>query len=406
MANVVTIAEHRIAAVDGRPFFPLAARHMPVGGDYRALEEAGFNAVRWTPFGVDQLEARDIEPPADLGGLLFYAYVYNRGDLAIDVESRRSELTRLIQSVREHPNLLAYEQRNEPAGKYRDPATPQSTAEGMLAGSRVIRDLDPHHPICVGYSCGNLASTLRRYNPAVDVVGCNPYVVMPPGIRQFVGLRSDGKYVDSADQTLSSVGLHTDKMMRVAERRAVWMQVQGASNENWYNADHTPESRNLGRYEYLRDNPNRWQMRFMAWQAVIRGATGLTWMLYGLPVDSRGWNEVSSVVREMRQLHDVLASPPWPGHLEVEYAELGFSDWSGVQSLVKLHHGRPYIFAANSQFDPMIATFSNLPEGVGEELDVIGESRRVQVASGSFTDRFQPYEVHIYQPCAHREMAR
>jgi hypothetical protein len=400
MANPVTIDEHRIARVASRGFFPIAARHVPIGADSHILAQAGFNAVRWTPFGVDMFEGRDIEPPRDLGPLKFYAYVFNRGDLATDAQKRQKELVRLVESVRDHPNLLAYEQRNEPAGTFRNPSAPQSTPEGLIAGSRIIRELDPHHPICVGYSCGNLVSTLKRYNPAVDIVGCNPYVVLPPHVRQFIGLRPDGRYVDSADQTLSAVGLHTDKMMRVADGRPVWMQIQGASNENWHNADHTPEQRGQGLYEYQRLNPNRWQMRFMAWQAIVCGATGLTWMLHGLSVDDAGWQDVIAVVRELRALHDVLASPSWPGRLQIKYEELGFSDWSGIQMSVKLHDGVPFILAVNSQFDPMIASVSNLPPEVGDKLQVIGEQRTIEMQNGAFRDRFQPYEVHLYAPAS------
>jgi hypothetical protein len=240
-------------------------------------------------------------------------------------------------------------------------------------------------------------ATLRRYNPAVDIVGCNPYVVLSPGTRQFIGLRSDGKYVDSPDQTLSAVGLHTKKMMRVADGRAIWMQVQGAANENWYSELHTPENAGLGVYEYQRLYPNRWQMRFMAWDAIIRGATGLTWMLYGLPVDSPAWGEVAAVVRELRTLEDALVSPTWQGPLQIDYDELGFSDWDGVQTLVKQRGEETCIFAANTQFDPMVGTFSGIPGNLGTELEVIGESRRVSVNGGKFKDRFQPYEVHLYK---------
>jgi hypothetical protein len=406
MSRLVAINSERVTEIDGQLFFPIAARHMPVGANFQILAEAGFNAVRWTPFGVDKAEGHSLTPPDDLGKLLFYAYVFDRGDLAVNAQQRERELTRLVEAVREHPNLLAYEQRNEPAGMYRNPSIPQSTAAGLIAGSRIIRRLDPNHPICIGYSCGNLVATLRRYNPAVDIIGCNPYVVLPPGARQFVGLRSDGKYVDSPDQTLSAVGLHTEKMMRVAEGRAIWMQVQGASNENWYSELHTPENAGLGLYEYQRLYPNRWQMRFMAWDAIIRGATGLTWMLYGLPVDSLAWSEVVAVVRELRSLEDALVSSTWQGRLQIDYEELGFSDWDGVQTLVKQRGNETYIFAANTQFDPMIGTFSGLPGNLGTELEVVGETRRLPVDGEKFKDRFQPYEVHLYKTVSPRDKSR
>ena len=84
-----------------------------------------------------------------------------------------------------------------------------------------MRRLDPNHPIRLGHMAANLVATLRGYNDAADIVGCNPYPVQPPGLRMTV--RRDGKYVDSPNQTISSVGDYTSKMMRVGQGRPVWM---------------------------------------------------------------------------------------------------------------------------------------------------------------------------------------
>lgn len=175
--SAVTINKHRILQVKGRPFFPIAARHIPIGATPALLKEVGFNAVRWTPFGMDTLEEDSWTIPHDLDGLSFYAYLYNRGDLSSDVERRRRELTRLVDAIKDHPNLLCYEQRNEPAYSHKNYAKAQSPPEGLIAGSNVIRSLDPNHPIRVGHMCCNLVATLRKYNPAVDIVGCNPSLV-------------------------------------------------------------------------------------------------------------------------------------------------------------------------------------------------------------------------------------
>ena len=397
MSTRVAIGRDRIIHVDNRPFFPIAARHVPVGATLDMLRDVGFNCMRWTPFGMDKHEPDSFEVPDDFGGLMVYPYVYNRGDLSADVEGRRRDLTSLVRAVRDHPAMLCYEQRNEPAYTYRDSARPQSPPEGLIAGSRVIRELDSDHPIRVGHLVCNLVATLRRYNEAVDIVGCNPYVVQAPGMRPFVGTRPDGLLVDCQDQTLSAVGELTSKMMRVAEGRPVWMQIQGMANENWFNPDHTPEHRGSCPYEHHRLYPSRWQMRFMAFNAVIRGATGLSFALIHMPVDVPAWREVCEVVGELNGLHDVLASPVWAGSLRVEYTELGFSDWTGVETLVKLHAGRPWMLAANTQFDPMKATFSNLPEATGGSVHVVGEDREVTVADGRLTDSFRPYEVHVYR---------
>jgi len=393
----VIIDEHRILQVNSKPFFPIGARHFPLGASLADLRLAGFNAFRWTPFGVDR--AAQLAPLSDdLAGLYFYPYVFTNGDFSCDAEERREALANLILRIRNHPALLCYEQRNEPAYTHRSHAIPQSPARGLIAGSRVIRELDPDHPIRVGHMICNLVATLQQYNDAVDIVGCNPYVVSPPGLRAHVGSRADGKPTDSPNQTLSAVGDLTSKMMQVAQGRMVWMQLQGSANENWYNEDYTPESRGHGAYEFQKLYPSYWQLRFMAFHAVVRGATALEWMLHGLEVGSNAWRDVCRLIGELNRIHDVLCSPPWPEKLAVTYNELGFSDWTGVETLVRIHEGKPWIIAVNSQFDPMDATLSHVPTDLGTTVDVAFEHRRIAVSNGSIRDWFQPYDVHIYAP--------
>ncbi|MAE64224.1 MAG: hypothetical protein CMJ18_08100 [Phycisphaeraceae bacterium] len=398
MPKHVELRRDHVCLADGRPVFPIIARHMPIGADEAMLRDVGFNAIRWTPFGMDACEQDAPPVPEDFGGLMFATYVFNRAELSGPDDPRARELTAIVEAVRNHPDLLCYEQRNEPAYTHREPARAQASPEGMARGSALIRSLDPSHPIRVGHMCCNLVSTLRRYNAAVDVVGCNPYMVMAPGMRSFVGTRADGLLADCPDQTIAAVGRYTQKMTRVAEGRPVWMQVQGAANENWFSPEHTPENRDLGLYEHHRLYPSLWQMRFMAFDAIINGATGLEWMLYRIPIDASAWLDVRRVIGELAGLHDVLAAPCRNEPLEVSYTEFGFSDWDGVQTIVKQHDGQPWIFAANSQFDPMIATFDNLPDGLGGKVRVRGEDREVAIENGTLTDRFQPYEVHVYGP--------
>ena len=174
------------------------------------------------------------------------------------------------------------------------------------------------------------------------------------------------------------------------------MQLQALANEDWYNEAHTPEYRGAGIYEHHRLFPTRWQMRFMAFNAIVRGATAIEWAPLRVPVGGSNWEDICRVIGELRSLHDVLCAPVWPGTITVDYVELGFSDWTGVEALVKLHDDRPWIVAVNTQFDPMEATFTNLPDGIGDALEVMGEGRQVTVRAESFSDRFRPYEVHIY----------
>lgn len=394
---MVTIGPGRILQVDGKPFFPIAARHMPEGADYESLRSAGFNAVRWTPFGMDGFPANEGAPP-DFGGLYFYPYLFTNADLSSEIEQRRRAVRALVEQVRDRVDLLCYEQRNEPAYSPDSHSVARSTPEGLTAGSNYVRELDPLHPIRIGHMNCNLRSTLRRYNSAADIVGCNPYVVTDPTMRYFVGCRLDKFIVDSPNQTLSAVGDFTTKMMQVAEGRSVWMQIQGAANENWYSEAHTPANSGLGLYPHHQRYPTCWEMRFMAFQAIVRGATALEWMLIRLPFGSNAWRDVSAVVGELARLHDVLATPDSEHQMDIEYRELGFSDFTGIEYLLKAGDEGHALIAVNTQFDPSEPTFSNLPDTFRDKLEVVGENREIEVRNRRFTDRFQPYAVHVYRP--------
>ena len=393
MSSKVEIGSDRILRVGGRRFFPIGARHMPTGADPGVLKDTGFNCMRWVAFQMDTLRKSEERLLEHLDGIMFYPYIFDRGDFSRNRMTNERELADLVGRVRDNSGLLCYEQMNEPAcilsETQKDPKCPKASPEGMIEASNLIHRLDPAHPIRLGHMTGNLVSTLRRYNDAADIVGCNPYPVVHPEMRPTV--RADNKYVDSADQTISCVGEYTSKMMRVGQGKPVWMQLQAHANEYWFKQSSIP-------YRHHTVYPSRWQMRFMAYHAIVRGATAFEWSMYHLSVDDPAWREVCEVIGELNRLHDVMASPSWFGSLQIEYTELGFSDWSGVETLVKTHGTEAWILAVNSQFDPMEATFSQLPDAVGDSVSVFGENRRLPVVGGRFTDFFEPYEVHVYGP--------
>lgn len=396
MGTRVTIGSDRTLRLNGRRFFPVGARHMPYGADFAALRDAGFNCLRWPVAGMDhnRLSGWSL-PPADMEGLLVNPYLFACAEIAGEATAKRAELQALIGELRDHPALLCYEQRNEPSWHWGDFARPKSSPEALAAGSAIIREADPRHPIRIGHGSCNLTSTLRKYNAAADIVGCNPYPLNAPASRINCATRFDGRSVDSPNQTLSSVGEYTTRMMRAGEGRPVWMQLQAMPNENWHSGHYTPGLRDQGYYESDRLYPTRWQMRFMAYNAIVRGATALEWALFGIRTDTSHWLNVRAVIGELSALGDVLAAPTWAGKLQAEYEELGFGDWSGVETLVKRHDGKLWILAVNTQFDPAQAVLSGLPDGL-RSLRVCGEDRTVPVSSGAFADRFQPYEAHVY----------
>ena len=75
-------------------------------------------------------------------------------------------------------------------------------------------------------------------------------------------------------------------------------------------------------------------MRFMAFHAIVRGATGLEWMLVRHPVNSPSFLDVRRVIGELGALHDLLASPTLAHEFDITYRELGFSDFDYVEMVM------------------------------------------------------------------------
>ncbi|MBQ9502011.1 MAG: hypothetical protein IJU70_07645, partial [Lentisphaeria bacterium] len=116
---------------------------------------------------------------------------------------------------------------------------------------------------------GNPRSTfdvVRRYALAADVTGADIYPV-PEG-------RST--HNDLPDQTLACVGDYTDLVRKMVwDARPVWMVLQAMS---W--REERLEAPNA---EWPR--PTKEQLRFMVWNAVTHGATGICWYGHGAWTD-------------------------------------------------------------------------------------------------------------------------
>ena len=394
MPKVVQLDENRIAHVDGRPFFLIGARHMPEGGTPAMLAEAGFNAYRRLAFGTETSGGEPLPDP-DLG-IHFWSYIYDRAAFGRSSDYR-GQLDEHVRQVRDHPAMLCYENFNEVAMLWRSD-TPKAEPDELDEGMRLLRELDPDHPVWLAHSCERTVDTLARYNDSMDIVGCNPYPIIPQGLRQHVGIRADGRIVDCPDQTIHAVGHYTKKMMRVGGgKMPVWMLIQALANENWFNPQYSPEFAGQGIDESKILYPTYEEMRFMAYDAIICGATGLALSMHGTPTDGKEWQDVKRLVAELRGLHDALASPPADVEVEIAHADLGFTIWDGVEMLARRKGDKVYLFTANTAFDPARVTMrlSNVPSNCTAVVEA--EGREAAVENGLLIDAFEPYAVHVYR---------
>lgn len=148
--------------------------------------------------------------------------------------------------------------------------------------------------------------------------------------------------------------------------------------------------------------PTPHEVRCEVWMALIHGSQGLIYFVHewqptfneaGLLADAEMLEAVTRINRRIEQLALVLNSPTIPDGVRVvsEPAEVPLA------VMMKRHESKTYVFAVAMRGQAASAEFriENLP-GV-RTVTVLDEDRTIQSSDGVFTDRFEPYDVHLYE---------
>jgi hypothetical protein len=134
-----------------------------------------------------------------------------------------------------------------------------------------------------------------------------------------------------------------------------------------------------------------------AWLAVAGGANGIGWFTAAWPagglwqrwaVDAAMVSQVASTDARLHALATVLAAP---------WSAVAFAEAAGVAASSRLYGGERYVIAVNSTASPVTVPL-RVPGLARRSLTVLDENRVVRTtATGSFRDRFAPYQVHVYR---------
>jgi hypothetical protein len=142
--------------------------------------------------------------------------------------------------------------------------------------------------------------------------------------------------------------------------------------------------------------PTYGQSRFMAFNAIAHGATGiLYWGTNYTPKDSPFIDDLNKVTKELAEMQPILSSPTIPISLDIKYHELMYSVDTGIELLAKRVNGKTYLITVNSDKNPVKVTFSGLNKY--KKISVLNEKRKIDFLEGNFTDYYEPFGVHIYE---------
>jgi hypothetical protein len=348
---------------------------------YGEMAEAGFNLVRaGNPEQMDQAQAAGIMVWTSVG--------------ALDLEKREeseAKLTARVNAIKDHPALAVIETVDEPAWtwlKKEARIKPEVFAETYP----VIKGLAPGKLLYMNQGPTNLVSTLKAYNTGTDIVACDIYPVNPGGLHSMFALFPDGYQGDLNNSHISQVGDYVDKMRKVTgPKRPLFMVLQAFAWETLLSETDVIQQR-----EEKILYPSYKQSRFMAFQALIKGANGIVYWGSGyMPQPSQAWSDIKRVTGEVSSLADVIVSPDPGIVVETTYHEMGHSVDDGVQLIVRDHGGYRYIFTCNADKNKCKATLAGFGEWT--RCVVLNEDRELPITGNVITDEWRRFGVHIYR---------
>jgi len=366
--------------INGQRTFIIGTYHLPKSEKpYQELAQAGFNYVRIAAKKETLDEAHN-------NGLM--TWISTGSIRENDEEEDQKRFKELLAKFRTHPSLLCWEIEDEPAYTWKS-AQARIEPHQLIKTYQLIKQEDPLHLVYTNHAPVNLISTMQQYNPGTDIIACDIYPVIPHGIRITYALNPDGLQGDLLNPYLSQVGEYTDKMHAVSQRRKpVWMVLQGFAWEMLRKID----DRDPAMIRY----PTYDETRFMAYNAIIHGATGIVyWGTAYTPQPSNFWSDLKKVTAELSESKYLLEAPRLDWQIQKVYHEMGHSIDAGVEILVKNIHDKTYMITANADKNLVKVSFKVI--GNSSKAKVLNEDRVIEVQDNTLTDTYRPFDVHVYE---------
>ncbi len=271
------------------------------------------------------------------------------------------------------------------------PAEADKLTEATARGCRLVRQVDPKHIIWQNHAPRNSVERLRKYNQAVDAVGCDIY---PVPFNYGVG------HSDLKDTNLSSVGAYTDRMRQAAPGKSIWMVLQGFGWRDLSESGKTDPDPSKGR------RPNLGETRFMAYDAIVHGANAiLYWGTHYIEEDNTLWRDLMKVGRELRALEPAILGQP-PKRMPTVTADetYGSIDGQGPRLMLRKTQDQWVLLAVNEHSQGISFAISNLPDELeGRTLCRLYSDEAHIVRQRTLRDGIRGFGVHIYATSRHFE---
>jgi hypothetical protein len=146
--------------------------------------------------------------------------------------------------------------------------------------------------------------------------------------------------------------------------------------------------------------PTPHEVRCEAWMSLIHGSKGLIFFVHqfkptfreaALLDDAEMVRAVTALNRQITELAPVLNAP------DAAATAVSANASVPVATLSKRLNGVAYLFSVAMRGASTTATFT-FKDVIGDsKVEVIGENRTLSSKNGSYQDRFEPWDVHLYR---------
>jgi hypothetical protein len=144
------------------------------------------------------------------------------------------------------------------------------------------------------------------------------------------------------------------------------------------------------------------QVRAEVWMSLTHGSRGLIYFVHqfapkfnehALLDDPEMLSGVMQINRQIHELAPVLNSPLPVGGA----GSVSSSNKVPISMMIRRYQGSTYVFSVGMRNEAVRGTFGIVGMPPKTEAEVLGESRKIPVNHGIFSDDFKPYDVHLYR---------
>ena len=243
--------------------------------------------------------------------------------------------------------------------------------EGYERGVAVLRETDPHRKVWQNEACQSDQDSLARCLPFLDIIGFDYYPIP-----------------EDRGRPMNLMGRYVDRFRSTGPTKGLWVVQQAFS---WSSLEHEGDRTKPVAY------PSVDEYRFMAWQAIAHGATGLLW--WGSHAEDRPaphLDDLMRVVAELKDLHPFLAAGVISGVQTVQDTKR-FPPILGVSCILRRAGGRTLLALVNEDPFPADAMLVGLDWADPRAMRPVNEpSSPITRVSDGYVTPMNGYEVRIY----------